>query len=76
MDRLFAVLFPWQWLAAVAFAVWLSPYTWAGEAASIHVHVWAAVGLGGLIVALPLCLIHRDPGARRRRGTPWRSPRC
>jgi PAS domain S-box-containing protein len=63
VDRLFAALLPIQWLAAVAFAIWLSPYTWAGEAASIHIHVWAAVGLGGLIVALPLCLIAWDPGA-------------
>jgi hypothetical protein len=63
VDRLFAALLPIQWLAAVAFAIWLSPYTWAGEAASIHVHVWAAIGLGGLIVALPLCLIAWDPGA-------------
>ena len=67
VDRLFAVLLPVQWVAAVAFAVWLSPYTWAGESASVHVHVWAAVGLGGLIVALPLFLIHRDAGSATTR---------
>ncbi len=49
------------------FAVWLSPYTWAGEAASIHFHVWAAVILGGLIVVVPLRLIRRYPGAAETR---------
>jgi PAS domain-containing protein len=67
VDRLFAALLPLQWIAAVAFAVWLSPYTWAGEAPSLHVHVWGAVALGGLIVALPLCLIQWDPGSATTR---------
>ena len=67
VDRLFAALLPIQWLAAVAFALWLSPYTWAGEAAAIHAHVWAAVALGGLIVALPLCLIQWHPGRTETR---------
>ena len=51
----------------MVFAVWLSPYTWAGEAASIHVHVWAAVILGGLIVVVPLWLIRRYPGSAETR---------
>jgi two-component system, sensor histidine kinase and response regulator len=67
VDRIFAVLLPIEWIAAVAFAICLSPYTWAGEAASIHAHVWAAVALGGLIVALPLCLIHWNPGGAETR---------
>ena len=53
--------------AAVAFAVWVSPYTWAGESASIHVHIWAAIILGGLIVSLPLALIRWQPGAATTR---------
>ncbi len=69
VDRIFAALLPIQWLAAIVFAVWISPYTWAGEAASIHVHVWAAVVLGGLIVALPLWMIRRHPGAPTTRHT-------
>jgi PAS domain S-box-containing protein len=67
VDRLFAALLPIQWLAAVAFAIWLPPYTWAGEDASIHVHVWSSVALGGLIVALPLCLIQWHPGRAETR---------
>ena len=67
VDLLFAALLPIQWAAAIVFAVWLSPYTWAGEAASIHFHVWAAVILGGLIVVVPLRLIRRYPGAAETR---------
>jgi two-component system, sensor histidine kinase and response regulator len=67
VDRLFALLLPLQWLAIVIFTVWLSPYTWAGEATAIHIHVWTAVGLGGLIVSLPLCLIHWSPGSASSR---------
>ena len=66
-DRLFAALLPAQWVAAVAFAVWLSPLTWAGDSASVHVHVWAAVALGGLMAAVPLCLIHWHPGTATTR---------
>ncbi len=34
----------------------LSPRTWIGQSSQIHIHVWAAVGLGGLI-ALPAAAI-------------------
>jgi signal transduction histidine kinase/CheY-like chemotaxis protein len=67
VDRLFALLLPLQWIAAVIFAIWLSPYTWAGDSTAIHVHVWAAVGLGGLIISVPLCLIHWHPGSAASR---------
>ncbi len=67
VDRIFGVLMPLQWLLAVAFAVWISPYTWAGTTASVHAHVWAAVGLGGLIVSVPMVLIHLRPGALETR---------
>src|SRR5262245_31857981 len=29
-DRIFAVLMPLQWMAAIATALWISPRTWAG----------------------------------------------
>ena len=67
VDRIFGVLMPLQWLLAVAFAVWLSPYTWAGVTPSVHTHVWAAVGIGGLIVSVPMALIHLRPGALETR---------
>ena len=66
-DRLFAALLLFEWIAAVAFAVWVSPYTWAGESASIHVHIWAAIILGGLIVSLPLSSIWWQPEAAATR---------
>jgi diguanylate cyclase (GGDEF)-like protein/PAS domain S-box-containing protein len=56
-DRLFAVLFVIQWLAAVAAAQWLSPRTWAGTQSAPHIHVWAAVYVGGLITAFPIILV-------------------
>ncbi len=67
VDAIFAALLPLQWIGAIAFAIWISPYTWAGETASVHVHVWAAIAIGGLIVALPLWMIRRHPGAEATR---------
>lgn len=47
VDQLFAALLLLEWLGAIAFASLVSPYTWAGETVSIHVHLWAALVLGG-----------------------------
>ncbi len=55
-DRLFAGLLVFEWLAAIAAALWISPYTWAGPYSQTHVHVWAAVVLGGFIIAVPVAL--------------------
>src|SRR5712692_3707559 len=41
-DQLFARLMIVQWVAAIAMAVVISPYTWAGQSSAIHIHVWAA----------------------------------
>ncbi len=67
VDAIFAALLPLQWLGALVCALWISPYTWAGEVASVHVHVWAATLLGGVIIALPLWLIRHHPGAEATR---------
>ncbi|QEH36380.1 Signal transduction histidine-protein kinase BarA [Aquisphaera giovannonii] len=61
-DRLFAALLMYQWLAAIAAALWLSPYTWFGDVSRIHVHLWAAAFGGGVIVSLPVALALRRPG--------------
>ena len=53
-DQVFAGLMLCQWLAAIAAAVWISPRTWAGSTSQIHVHVYAAIFLGGVITALPV----------------------
>jgi two-component system sensor histidine kinase/response regulator len=61
-DRLFAGLLVFQWLVAIAAAVWISPRAWAGSYSETHVHVWAAIYLGAAIVSLPVYLAWRFPG--------------
>src|SRR5882672_10935495 len=55
-DRLFASLLAVEWLGAIAVALLISPRTWAGQYSQIHIHVWAALLLGGLIAAFPIVL--------------------
>lgn len=61
-DTLFAGLMLLQWLAGIAAALWLTPYTWTGARASVHFHVWLAFFFGGLLCSLPLVLVWRRPG--------------
>src|SRR4051812_18718370 len=62
-DRLFAGLMLFQWLAGVGAALWISPQTWAGPESRIHLHVLAAIYLGGVITALPVFLALTQPGS-------------
>ncbi len=55
-DYIFARLMIAQWLAGIVFAIWISPLAWAGTASSTHMHVWAAVFLGGAISIPPALL--------------------
>ena len=48
-DRMFAGLMALQWVCGIAAAWWLSPRTWDGAASQVHIHIWAAVFLGGAI---------------------------
>ena len=68
-DRMFAVLFVLQWLACIAAALFLSPRTWLGEQSAVHLHVWAAFVLGGLLTAAPVWLALARPGAAVTRYT-------
>src|SRR2546430_14541810 len=61
-DRAFAILLAVQWVMAVAAACWLTPYTWAGTAATIHPHVWAAILLGAATTLGPISLVLTYPG--------------
>ena len=63
IDRLFAILFGLQWLAFIAIAVWYAPQTWIGSTRYMSIEMATAVGLGGAIIAFPLYLIYRRPGA-------------
>src|SRR5438270_9260473 len=62
-DRLFAGLMLFQWLAGIAAALWISPQTWSGSESRIHLHVWAALYLGGAITFLPVLLALTQPGS-------------
>lgn len=61
-DKLFAIVFMFQWFLGVVFALTISPRTWAGTFSTTHIHVWAAVVLGLIIISLPLYLIATQPG--------------
>jgi len=55
-DRLFAILMVFQWIAGIVFALWVSPLAWDGAVSRTHVHVWAAIFLGGAICLFPALL--------------------
>ena len=61
-DRLFAGLLLVQWIAGIALALWISPLTWIGAVNEVHVHVWAAIFLGGVIAIPPVVLVWLRPG--------------
>jgi two-component system sensor histidine kinase/response regulator len=61
-DRLFAGLMVSQWLAGIGVALWMTPLTWIGATGSIHLHVFAAIFLGGAIAAFPILLVFLRPG--------------
>ena len=61
-DHMFAVLMSLQWIAGIAAAYWISPLAWAGGTSRVHLHIWAAVFLGGAISSLPIVLAVTQPG--------------
>jgi signal transduction histidine kinase len=68
-DRMFAYLMAAQWLAAIVFALVVAPRTWAGADSQVHVHVWAALILGGLVSVFPAALALLRPGETFTRHT-------
>jgi signal transduction histidine kinase len=66
-DRLFAILMVFQWIAGIAFALWVSPLAWDGAVSRTHVHVWAAIFLGGIICLFPglLCVVRAGATSTR-----------
>ena len=61
-DQLFARLMVVQWIGGVFAAFVISPRTWAGPDSQTHLHVWAAIFLGGAIISLPLYMVFTRPG--------------
>jgi two-component system, cell cycle sensor histidine kinase and response regulator CckA len=62
-DRMFAWLMVVQWLAGIAAALWISPRAWAGTYSYPHIHVWAAIFLGGMISSFPVFMAVTRPGS-------------
>jgi PAS domain S-box-containing protein len=62
-DQLFAKLMLFQWVACIVIALVVSPRTWAGGSSQIHIHVWAAVLIGGAISLFPVWMTRAWPGA-------------
>ncbi len=61
-DRMFAGLMIFQCLAGIVAALLISPRTWAGADSSVHIHVWAAILIGGANTLLPVSLVLLVPG--------------
>ena len=68
-DRLFAGLLVFQWIAGIIFALWISPLAWYGPVSRTHLHVWAAILLGGVINLFPAALGLLRPGRTSTRYT-------
>ena len=50
-DILFVRLLLGQYLFGICLALLVSPYTWEGEESSWHIHLYAAVILGLIIIS-------------------------
>lgn len=57
----FMVLLFFEWVMAVMFALVVSPQTWIGTQSMIHIHVWAAMILGAMIISMPIFLLKTAP---------------
>src|SRR5947209_6330459 len=68
-DRVFARLMIVQWLAGILAAWLITPFSWNGDARAIHIHLWAAIFVGGAITAFPVWLTRAWPGAAVTRYT-------
>jgi two-component system sensor histidine kinase/response regulator len=68
-DRLFAGLMGFQWVAGIIFALWVSPLAWEGAVSRTHIHVWAAIVVGGIISLFPALLGVFRPGRTSTRFT-------
>jgi len=66
-DRLLATLIGVEWLFGIVLACVVSPRTWIGVDSALHVHVLAAVFLGGAIAGVPIALAVLQPGERSTR---------
>lgn len=61
-DRIFGWLLLIQWMGAILTAYLVSPLTWEGAMARPHIHVYAAIYLGGAIALFPAYLAFAHSG--------------
>ena len=61
-DRLLATVLMLQWPASILVVLFVSPRTWIGTNESVHLHLWYAVLLGGVLSLFPTYLAVRHPG--------------
>jgi PAS domain S-box-containing protein len=61
-DRFFSKVLLLQWLALIVLAVVVTPLTWEGRTSSVHLHVLAAIFLGGVVSLYPAWLGWRHSG--------------
>ena len=62
IDRMFAYLMIFQWAGAIILALVVAPRTWAGIESEPHIHLYAALILGGLLTAMPVFLAFKKGG--------------
>ncbi|MFT3694240.1 MAG: ATP-binding protein [Kofleriaceae bacterium] len=62
IDRMFIYVLLAQWLFGVVLTASISPYTYAGDVATIHFHLKVALGFGALLNAFPITLALTRPG--------------
>ncbi len=62
IDRLFVALTLFEWVAAIAAALWISPHLWFGTQSDNQIHIWTAILRGGIISCLSLALVFAMPG--------------
>ncbi len=60
-SHMFGFLMLLQWSAGIAAALWISPYSWAGGVSAIHLHLYTAIMLGGILSSLPMYFAFTRP---------------
>ncbi len=68
-DRIFVILMLMQWIAGIIAAFLISPKAWEGSVSQTHIHVYAAIFLGGLLTVYPVLLAFLRPGSAFTRYT-------
>ena len=62
-DKLFERLMLFQWLAGIVIAFAIAPLNWSGQSSETHIHIWAAIFIGGAITVFPIWMTRVWPGA-------------